>query len=343
MDMNKLVELLRQKGETLVNLPTEFARFITNPQSVNQSVGLPVNQQLSGFSAGYAGVPSKPPSDIGVLDPANLEYNKGYEGGEIAQLATPLAATVGKGALIAAQPKNVARAISPLYKPQVTTEAAVTPSKTLLNASGNPEAELLSRQRYQTAASPSLLRDVAERQGFWEGESNPLFVAKTSRTFNVGKNPQLLKDVAQTAENLEQAGAAITRVTPLPYGDLSKGNAALLTRNGKPLSNEDIKELNKALGGFGDTVVQHRSGGEGLIFKGGWDDSVNLQEIVDKAKNTIPGLKIKPALSTEGIDRKYFERGDYAQFGATPRESNRQGQLTQAFDEILKSKGYRKD
>jgi hypothetical protein len=89
--------------------------------------------------------------------------------------------------------------------------------------------------------------------------------------------------------------------------------------------------------------VQHRAGGEGLIFKGGWDDSVSLQEMVNKAKNTIPGLKVRPGLSTEGIDRKYFERPDYAQMGATPRETNRQGQLTQAFDELLKAKGYRQE
>jgi len=293
----------------------------------------------TGFLENATGLP--PMQSQGPLTNPNYEaYAQGQNYGDLANaalMAVPGVATLAKN------PQALARAASPLYRPQVTTEAAVTPSKTLLNASGNPEAELLSRQRYETAASPSLLRDVAQRQGFWEGESNPLFVAKAERTLNVGKNPALLKDVAQTAENLEQAGAAVTRVTPLPYGDLSKGNAALLTRNGKPLSNEDIKELNKALGGFGDTVVQHRAGGEGLIFKGGWDDSVSLQEMVNKAKNTIPGLKVRPGLSTEGIDRKYFERPDYAQMGATPRETNRQGQLTQAFDELLKAKGYRQE
>jgi hypothetical protein len=294
---------------------------------------------VTGFLENATGMESMQPKNP-ITDPNYAAYEQGKSYGDLANAA--LMATPA-GIALARNPQVLARAASPLYRPQVTTEAAVTPSKTLLNASGNPEAELLSAQRYQTAASPSLLRDVAQRQGFWEGESNPLFVAKAQRTLNVGKNPALLKDVAQTAENLEQAGAAVTRVTPLPYGDLSKGNAALLTRNGKPLTNEDIKELNKALGGFGDTVVQHRAGGEGLIFKGGWDDSVSLQEIVDKAKTTIPGLKIRPGLSTEGIDRKYFERPDYPQFGATPRETNRQGQLTQAFDELLKAKNYRQE
>jgi uncharacterized protein with LGFP repeats len=309
----------------------------------NAFVGYPQinrNRQVGSGTGFLDAVFGAPANRTNVLNPSDYSYMQGYEKGEplgIAAMAAPALAALLRS------PQALARAASPLYRPQVTTEAAVTPSKTLLNASGSPEAELLSRQRYETAASPSLLRDVAERQGFWEGESNPLFVAKAERTLNVGKNPNLLKDVAQTAENLEQAGAAVTRVTPLPYGDLSKGNAALLTRNGKPLTNEDIKELNKALGGFGDTVVQHRAGGEGLIFKGGWDDSVSLQEMVDKAKSIVPGLKVKPALSTEGIDRKYFERPDYAQFGATPREANRKGQLTQVFDELLKAKGYRQE
>lgn len=343
--LDELAVLLRQGSDKLVNLPTEMQRFVTNPQAFTQAVtGQNPLPQQTGFAAGVQGLPNQNPVSGGVLNPAAAPYGTGYEQGEyastplqIAAMATPAAA------LLAKNPQALARAASPMYRPQVTTEAAVTPSKTLLNASGNPEAEMLSRQRYETAASPSLLRDVALRQGFWEGESNPLFVAKTARTLNVGKDKGLLKDVAQTAENLEQAGAAVTRVTPLPFGDLSKGNAALLTRNGKPLSNDDIKELNKALGGFGDSVVQHRSGGQGLLFKGGWDDSVSLQDIVNKAKGVIPGLKIKPALSTEGVDRKYFERPDYPQFGATPRETNRQGQLTQAFDEMLKAKGYRKE
>jgi hypothetical protein len=324
----------------------EFLRLNDGEQAYTgypqMQVGLNKPRQagaVTGFLENATGLPSMQPVNP-ITDPNYASYAQGQNYGDLANaalMATPAAA------FLATKPQLLARAASPLYRPQVTTEAAVTPSRTLLNASGSPEAELLSTQRYQTAASPSLLRDVAQRQGFWEGESNPLFVAKTERTLNVGKSPNLLKDVAQTAENLEQAGAAVTRVTPLPYGDLSKGNAALLTRNGKPLTNNDIKELNKALGGFGDTVVQHRAGGEGLIFKGGWDDSVSLQQMVDKAKVAVPGLKIKPALSTEGVDRKYFERPDYPQFGATPRETNRRGQLTQMFDEMLKTKGYREE
>lgn len=329
--LKELADLLRlNDGEQAYTGYPQMQVGLTKPRQAGAATG---------FLENATGLP--PMQSQGPLTNPNYgAYAQGQNYGDLANAA--LMAAPGVAAL-AKNPQVLARAASPLYRPQVTTEAAVTPSKTLLNASGNPEAELLSRQRYETAASPSLLRDVAQRQGFWEGESNPLFVAKAERTLNVGKNPALLKDVAQTAENLEQAGAAVTRVTPLPYGDLSKGNAALLTRNGKPLSNEDIKELNKALGGFGDTVVQHRSGGEGLIFKGGWDDSVSLQEIVDKAKGTIPGLKVRPGLSTEGIDRKYFERPDYKEMGATAREADRQGQLTQAFDDILKSKGFRQE
>lgn len=335
--MPTLAELLREYSDKLVNLPTEAQRFIVSPTSfIDTLTGQTTLPAQTGFAQGATGTPQK--ENLTVLDPNNRAYMEGYNIGEpvaIAAGALPFAYGLAKN------PQMLARAASPLYKPQVTTEVAVTPSKTLLNASGNPQAVELSRQRYATAAEPALLKDVTERQGYWMGESNPLFVAKTNRTLNVGKNAQLLKDVAQTAENLEQAGAAVTRVTPLPWGDLSKGNAAILTKNGKPLSNDDIKALNNILSESTDAVVQHRADGSALLLKGGWNDETTLQSIVKKAQNEMSGLKVRPALSTEGIDRKYFERPEYQSLGAQPRETTRKGQLTQQFDEMLKAKGYR--
>lgn len=335
--MPTLAEALRSYADKLINLPTQAQKFLVNPTGVLDVVTNKTNlPEQKGFAEAFYNLPKQ--ENLSVLDPKDSAYSSGYESGEpfgIAASAAPIAYGLAKN------PQMVARAASPLYRPQVTTEVAVTPSKTLLNASGNPQAVELSRQRYAAAAEPSLLKDVTERQGYWMGESNPLFVAKTGRTLNVGKNEKLLKDVAQTAENLEQAGAAVTRVTPLPWGDLSKGNAAILTRNGKPLTNDDIKALNNILGESTDAVVQHRADGSALLLKGGWNDDTTLQSIVNKAQNEMGGLKIRPALSTEGIDRKYFERPEYQSLGAKPRETTRKGQLTQQFDEMLKAKGYR--
>lgn len=86
-----LADLLRQKAQSIVDFPTTVVRNLSDPQAFLKSFGYTPSQQLSGFSAGYAGVPEKQPSDIGVLDPNNREYSKGYSSGEDAGLATMLA------------------------------------------------------------------------------------------------------------------------------------------------------------------------------------------------------------------------------------------------------------
>jgi len=85
-------DTLRKLGEQLINIPTSATRAITDPQLFSRLLGITPNQQLSGFSAGYAGVPAKPPSDIGVVDPRNIDYSKGYSSGEEMGMMTALAA-----------------------------------------------------------------------------------------------------------------------------------------------------------------------------------------------------------------------------------------------------------
>lgn len=323
--MATLAELLRLNGGAFVGYPQ-----ITR------------NRQQGGYAEGFlssaTGVPQQ--SDMSVLDPNQAAYLQGRQAGEPVNIAA-MALPFGIG--VARNPQMLARAVSPLSKPQVFTESTVTAEglpRTLANISGNPTAEMMALERYRAAASPSL-QDVTQRQGYWMGESNPVFVSEGKRSLTVGGNKQLLKDMAQTAENLEQAGATATRATALPFGDLSKGNAAFLTRNGKPLSDKDVVKLNQALSESTDAVLQHRKGGEGLIFKGGWNDQTSLEDIVKIAQKTIPDLKIKPALSSPKIDRTYYERPEYPSLGAVPREESIRGKLTQAFDEFLKKRGYR--
>jgi len=85
-------DTLRKLGEQLINIPTSATRAITDPQLFSRLLGITPNQQLSGFSAGYAGLPAKPPSDIGVVDPRNIDYSKGYSSGEEMGMMTALAA-----------------------------------------------------------------------------------------------------------------------------------------------------------------------------------------------------------------------------------------------------------
>jgi DNA-binding MarR family transcriptional regulator len=108
-DNQTLANMLRQKLQSAVDFPTTVVRNLTDPQAFLKSFGYTPNQQLSGFSAGYAGVPEKPPSDIGVLDPNNREYSKGYESGEEAGLATGILG--GTAALARPIAKPVAKAI----------------------------------------------------------------------------------------------------------------------------------------------------------------------------------------------------------------------------------------
>jgi hypothetical protein len=86
-----LAVLLRQKAQSILDFPSTITRNLSDPQAFLKQFGYTPNQQLSGFSAGYAGVPEQPPSDIGVLDPKNIAYNKGYSSGEDTGLMTALA------------------------------------------------------------------------------------------------------------------------------------------------------------------------------------------------------------------------------------------------------------
>jgi hypothetical protein len=326
--MATLAELLRLEG----------GAFVGYPQMINKNVPQPQGGYAEGFLSSATGFPQQP--NMSVLDPNQAAYLEGRQAGEpvnIAAMAVPL------GIGVARNPSMLARAVSPLSRPQTLTEATVTAEglpRTLANISGNPAAEMMALERYRAAASPNM-QNVTQRQGYWMGESNPVFVSEGSRSLSVGGNKPLLKEMAQTAENLEQAGATATRATALPFGDLSKGNAAFLTRNGKPLSNEDVIKLNNALSET-TAVLQHRKGGEGLLFS--YLDKTTpeeLQKLADIAKKTIPDLKIKPALSSPKIDREYYDRPKYQSLGAVPREENIRGKLTQAFDEFLKKQGYR--
>jgi hypothetical protein len=91
--MANWAELLRQKADTLVNLPTEAQRFITNPQAFTELItGKNPLPKETGFVAGASGLPPKNPAQGGVLNPASAPYQEGYEQGEpvaIAAMAVP--------------------------------------------------------------------------------------------------------------------------------------------------------------------------------------------------------------------------------------------------------------
>jgi len=319
--MATLAELLRLEG----------GAFVGYPQMPNKTMPQPQGGYAEGFLSSATGFPQQP--NMSVLDPNQAAYLEGRQAGEpvnIAAMAVPL------GIGIARNPKLVARLESPFYSPQASTEAAQTPTKTLLNASGDPVAEALSRQRFEIAASPSLLKNVKQRQGVWEAETNPMFLSTLTKGGRLDKRKDLIKDVVQTAENLEQAGAGVVRAIPLRFGGLDKGDAAIFSVGKKPLTNDQVSEMSKIVGDR--AAIQHRADGTAVLIP---FDPSQLKSLATEIQTALPTFKAKPALSQEGFDRLYYPRSDYVKEGAVAREANIKGQLTQAFDELLKKKGYR--
>jgi len=332
--MASLLDLADARLRGLLDIPTRAARAIVNPTLFGGLLGqtLPKEQ---GFAEAAIGLPSK--QNQSVLDPKQAAYMQGYQQGEPVSFATMAAPAVGTAARMATNPRFYAEYARPFYAPQISTEAAQTPTKTLLNAVGDPMAEGLSRRRFELGATDPLRQNVSYRQGVWEAETNPMFLSTMPRTVDsLLANKELVRNMVQTAENLEQAGAGAIRAIPLPMTrDLSKGDVAILSMGKKGLSNKQVSELSRALGDKG--AIQHRQDGTAVLVSFGDD----LQTLVNQVKKDLPELKAKPAISEDKVDRLYFERQEYPNYGAIPRDVNPAINELKDFDELLRSLGYR--
>lgn len=99
---------LSELADTIANLPTNLQRVITHPQIFNKIIGYNPMQRETGFAAAATGLPPKQEYAGGILNPPNLEYEKGYESGEpvaIAAGAAPFAIPIGRSAGKALAPK----------------------------------------------------------------------------------------------------------------------------------------------------------------------------------------------------------------------------------------------
>jgi len=99
---------LSELADTITNLPTNLQRVITHPQIFNKIIGYNPMQRETGFAAAATGLPPKQEYAGGILNPPNLEYEKGYESGEpvaIAAGAAPFAIPIGRSAGKALAPK----------------------------------------------------------------------------------------------------------------------------------------------------------------------------------------------------------------------------------------------
>jgi hypothetical protein len=92
--MASLAELLRQKADSFINLPTKAQQFLVNPTGVIDAVtGKTAMPKEKGFAESATGLPQR--ENMSVLDPSNRAYMEGYFEGEpygYAAVASPFVA-----------------------------------------------------------------------------------------------------------------------------------------------------------------------------------------------------------------------------------------------------------
>lgn len=338
--MASLLDLAQARLQGLLDIPTRAARGLVNPTLFSGLLGAPtipkeMVAKMQGTAEAAASIPTR--ENMSVLDPTQAAYMEGYSAGEPFGYATMAAPMLGGAARMVTNPRFYAEYARPFYAPQISTEAAQTPTRTLLNAVGDPVAEGLSRRRFELGATDPLKQNVSYRQGVFESETNPMFLSTMPRTMDsLLSNKDFVKNMVQTAENLEQVGAGAIRAIPLPMTkDLSKGDVAILSMGKKGLTDKEVSELSRSLGDKG--AIQHRQDGTAVLVSFGDD----LQTLFNKVKKDLPELKAKPAISEENLDRLYFVRPEYEKLGAIPRDVNPAINELKDFDELLRSLGYR--
>jgi len=224
-----LAELLRRRGEQLINLPTEATRFLTDPQAFAKLLGIDPNQRLSGFSSGFSGVPQKPPSDIGVVDPRNREYSKGYGSGEemgmmtalaspLAPLAKPVGKALGKQAYEITEDMLAKQGMMP----------SVVPRKQTIEKEFNKVEPTIS---VQDRIIPITLHPVEARQGnkieyvntdkfenaFKKDETG--YIGKGGTENAIGKRYQGVEEFLKTAPSMRASEVHVRPNGSVVFGD----------------------------------------------------------------------------------------------------------------------------
>ena len=235
-----LAALLRQKAQSILDFPSTITRNISDPQAFLKQFGYTPNQQLSGFSAGYAGVPEQPPSDIGVLDPRNIAYNKGYSSGEdtglmtalalpFAPLAKPVAKAAGRQAWNATekmmQQQGLMPSIVPLNRKDILEQAF--------------EGTMPHYKNYENLSS------VFEKAGLKVKETGS---SKSNSKYVEIEDPTSGEIVTARFANHPQSGQAMTLHGPadIEIGDIFKH------KSWQDAVNPILDRINKARKEFGD-------------------------------------------------------------------------------------------
>lgn len=268
----------------------------------------------------------------GLLEDAGLAYDDGADTGALEDVARLGFGILGPGGVASAAQKvpglagkvapAVNRVAEPLLRakarPVFATEAAVTNPPFMRGSSGSlgqpafvEQGRRVVQGAQQAAGGPYSGRPISVGQGAWQGseglELNPLYMQElAARSGRIDADPELLRYVAQTSQNLRQDANSVGRFVPQLMQDPATANAAMLSG----VSPADIRAMAQA-GLTEDMVVAARPGNRALLM--GFGDEFAPAKAVSQVRAVAPNARPTYGTSNVGQDRVFMIReGDYA-------------------------------
>jgi hypothetical protein len=261
--MDRLVELLRQGADRLVELPNDARRFMTNPQAFTQLVtGKNPMPRETGFAAGAM---TLPPTEMSVLDPNQAPYMQGYSQGEpfgIAATVAPFAAPAAIATAKALAPKAGMMAENYMVKqgfmpnivpPSQTSQMSefvpnVKAGEEMIVHHNVPADKLYSAEKLGGMPVPSLAisKINAPLEGFGEitlvGSKEMAIPSKTNPVFKsdayTKRKPQILYQMdTKSEQNLKNLFGDLP--ASIPKGEFRLGN--LLDDFGRASENDVVQ------------------------------------------------------------------------------------------------------
>ena len=153
-----------------------------------------------------------------------------------------------------------------------------------------------------------------------ELETNYMLGVDVPGIGSFAENPAFRSDIASAGKALNQEAMAVHRFVPMFPGNIRDASSMLIKPKGGKLTNEEVIELGKRLGG--DMVVAHnpRLGGVVVYPFGEVTKGSIPQEFLDAQSiaNSVLGKRtdIKYGISDFNKDRMYMPRTEYAKEGA---------------------------
>lgn len=268
----------------------------------------------------------------GLLENSGMAYDDGADTSALEDAARLGFSIAGPGGVLKAAQRapGVAGKVAPKInklaapvmrataRPVFGTEAAVTSppfmrgsAESLNQPAFVKQGQRVVQQAQQAAGGPYASRPVSVGQGAWQGsqgmELNPLYMQELpARRGRIDADPELLRYVAQTSQNLRQDANSVGRFVPQLAQDPATANAVMLGN----VSPADIRALAQA-GMTEDMVLAARPGNRALVM--GFGDEFAPAKAVSQIRAIAPNVRPTYGTSNVGQDRVFMIReGDYA-------------------------------